>query len=480
MPPTTSNRAPTRKNPGSAATERRRVAGPSEQLSAAAPIADSELASLFAPLAFFELLILAVSGGADSVALMQLASRWSANAPKSRARIVVATVDHGLRAQSRDESDWVGVEARKLGFMHELLVWEGAKPKTGIQDAARQARYALLVDLAWRRSAGEARAAIVTAHTQEDQAETFLMRLARGSGLDGLTGMSAARLLGRAGDIELLRPLLEISKDRLRATLQARHLPWLEDPSNESDRFERVRVRKASDDLAALGLTAEKIALSARRLDRARAALEAAADALSLETSLDLHHGAYASFAAYAFAAAPEELRLRLLARLIAAFGGQEEPVRLAKLESLLIRLEEATFKGATLAGAAVTRVGPDICIFREAGRDGLAQLALSPGDFAVWDYRFRVGLAPDAGSPVIVRALGGNGFAKLRRQLKDVKLPPARAAATLPAFWDGEALLAVPPLVRLSGMSAALSATWGRKTGLCSADFLGGGLTLC
>jgi tRNA(Ile)-lysidine synthase len=473
MPPTTSNRAPTRKNPGSAATKLPRGSA-AAKASARAPVADGELASLFAPLVSFDLLILAVSGGADSVALMHLIARWSAKASKPRPRIVVATVDHGLRAQSRDESDWVGVEAHKLGFVHEPLVWEGAKPHTGIQDAARTARYALLAELAWRLSAGEARTAIVTAHTEDDQAETFLMRLARGSGLDGLTGMSVARLLERAGTIELLRPLLGISKDRLRATLQVRRLPWREDPSNESNRFERVRVRKARDNLAALGLTAEKIALSARRLERARGALEAATDSLAREASLDLHHGAYASFAASTFAAAPEEMRLRMLARLIAAFGGQEDPARLAKLESLLARLGEPAFKGATLAGTAVARHASHICIFREAGRDGLAQFALAPGEFAVWDRRFRVALAPDAGSPVTVRALGGDGFAKLRRQLKDVHLPPARAAATLPAFWEGDTLLAVPALLRLSGVSAAFSAAWGRKSGLCSADFLG------
>ena len=245
MPPTTSNRAPKPKRPGSGATERPRVGDLSAQVNAAVPIADGELASLFAPLASFDLLILAVSGGADSVALMHLIARWSAKAAKPRPRIVVATVDHGLRAESREEAKWVGAQARKLGFTHELLAWEGAKPQTGIQDAARGARYGLLAELAWRLSAGEVRTAIVTAHTEDDQAETFLMRLARGSGLDGLTGMSAARLLGRGDNIELVRPLLGVAGARLRATLEAKGLSWLEDPSNDSDRFERVRVRKA-------------------------------------------------------------------------------------------------------------------------------------------------------------------------------------------------------------------------------------------
>jgi tRNA(Ile)-lysidine synthase len=465
----TSNRAQKRSARGSAAADAAPARASRGGTSAAPPIKDNELAELCAPLAPFALLILAVSGGADSVAMMHLIARWARAHPDPRRRIVVATVDHGLRARSRKEAEWVAGEAHAIGLAHEVLTWEGAKPRTGIQDAARQARYRLLAELGWRLG-GSAPMAIVTAHTEDDQAETLLMRLARGSGLDGLTGMSASRIVDREAHGRLLRPLLGVSGVRLRATLKACGLDWLEDPSNACHAFERVRVRKARADLNAIGLTNAKIALSARRLERAREALEAAARTLEVDAALDLHEGAYASLEAGIFQAAPEDARLRVLSRLLSAFGGQHEPVRLAKLESLLTRLATATFAGATLGGALVARRASKLCVFREPGRTGLPEITLAPGDFAVWDRRFRLSVAPEVGGLIMVRALGASGYAQLRRQLKGVAgLPPARAAATLPAFWHGSTLLAVPPLAHHPGVAAA----WGRKCGLCSAEFL-------
>jgi tRNA(Ile)-lysidine synthase len=436
-------------------------------VSSAAPIADGELDHLFAALAPFAALILAVSGGADSMAMMHLVARWSKLHPDKLRKLVVATVDHGLRPNSRAEAEWVGQQARALGLDHEVLVWEGAKPSTGIQEAARTARYRLLTDLGWRYGAAGA-VAIVTAHTEDDQAETFLMRLARGSGLDGLTGMSAERHIGREAGCKLVRPLLRIPGVRLRATLEVRKLGWIEDPSNDSDRFERVRLRKAKAQLEAIGLTNEKIALSARRLERSREALEAAALELQKTAGLDVHGGMFASLGWHAFAAAAEDVQLRLMTRLIAAFGGQDEPARLAKLEALNARMGEGDFEAATLGGCIVERHADEIRVFREPGRARLPEIELAPGGVAVWDRRFRVRAARGLGACVAVRALGAPGFAKLRRQLKGA-LPPARAAAGLPAFWQKGELLAVPPL---SGLLAA-PAAWGRKGQLCSAEFL-------
>lgn len=429
-------------------------------------IDDAELAALLAPLRSYTTLILAVSGGADSLAMMHLVARWAQLHADAHRRIIVATVDHGLRPGSRKEAEWVADKARALGLPHETLVWEGAKPATGLQDAARDARYRLLAELAWRQ---EGPVAIVTAHTEDDQAETFLMRLARSSGLDGLTGMSAARSLGSESRCHLVRPLLGVSGERLRSLLQSGGISWIEDPSNTQDRFERVRLRKAGPALQDIGLANDKIALSARRLERAHAALEGAARALETAAGLDVHGGAYASFDAEVFRDAAEELRLRLMARLIAAFGGQGEPVRLAKLEALIARMSASAFKGATLGGAVVVVRGADMRVMREPGRDGLPDLRLEPGMQAVWDRRFRVSLAPGAKGALLVRALGEAAFAQGRKQLEAGEMPPARAAATLPAFWRRGVLVAVPALAELPGGPAA----WGRKDGHCSAEFL-------
>ena len=413
-------------------------------------------------------MILAVSGGADSMAMLHLAAYWAKRHPKKGRKLIAATVDHGLRAQSAREAQWVGEQARAMGIVHEILTWEGGKPSTGVQDAAREARYRLLLELAQRyRPSGPV--AVVTAHTEDDQAETFLMRLARGSGLDGLAAMSASRPLDRDTGCQLVRPLLAIPGARLRATLRAAGLSWLEDPSNDCDRFERVRLRQARAALAALGLAPEKIALSARRLERARAALDAAAQRLQTDARLDLHGGTYASLDARTFAGAPEEIRVRLLARLIAAFGGQSGPARLAKLESLLARLDEPEFRPTTLGGAIVQRHAGEILVHREPGRVALPEIELSPGEAAVWDLRFRVAADPELAAPVTVAPLGRSGFAKLRQQLgRDPKIP-ARAAATLPAFWQEGTLLAVPALATLPWPAAA----WTNQARLCGSEFL-------
>jgi tRNA(Ile)-lysidine synthase len=466
MPPTTSNRAPKRSVSASAAPDADRDAAPAAQPPAIAPVGEDELDALFAPLSPFKLLILAVSGGADSVAMMHLVARWSKRHRDGERELLVATVDHGLRPDSRREAAWVAGEAAALGLRHQILTWEGLKPSSALQDAARNARYRLLSELCWSEG-GDGAGAIVTAHTEDDQAETFLMRLARGSGLDGLTGMSAQRILSAGAGCRLLRPLLRIPGARLEATLQAGRLSWIEDPSNDCDRFERVRLRKARNALEAIGLSNAAIALSARRLERARAALEAAASKLEVAARLDLHGGMFASLDADAFHAAAEELRLRVLSRLVSAFGGQDAPARLAKLEAVLARLPEPTFAAATLGGCVIARQANEIRVFREPGREGLPELTLAPGAAAVWDRRFRVRAAPDARGPVLVRALSGTEYAKLRRDLgAPAGLPPARVAATLPTFWQEGGLLAVPQLAAQMPPASEI----GRH---CSAEFL-------
>jgi tRNA(Ile)-lysidine synthase len=434
------------------------------------PVGDVERDERLAVLQPFRVLILAVSGGADSVAMMQLVADWSRQGGCEKRTIIVATVDHRLRPGSDLEAQWVAERARALGLSHETLAWEGNKPESGLQDAAREVRYRLLQELGWRLR-DEGPAAIVTAHTQDDQAETFLMRLARGSGLDGLSGMSTARNLDHNADCQLVRPLLGLPGARLIATLRSRGIAWIEDPSNVQDQFERVRVRKARGALEQLGLTNEKIARSARRLRRARNALDAARERLQSEANLDVHGGAFADCDTQAFLSAAEELRLRLLGRLIVAFGGQDEPIRLAKLEALVDHLTQPGFEASTLGGCIVSRFGEKISVAREPGRAGLPECALEPGHFATWDRRFRVWASPQLRKPLIVRALGADSFAQLRKHLSvSGEVPVARVAATLPSFWQANELFAVPHLFDAPDPFAG----YGREgQQLCSAEFL-------
>src|SRR5262249_31253003 len=190
-------------------------------------IAPSEAKTLFADLQALPVIALAVSGGPDSTALMLLAARWR-DSLKTKPKLVAVTVDHGLRKESKTEAAAVARLARKLNVAHRTVRWNGRKPATGLQEKARVVRY--------RLRGGAAH--ILTAHTLDDQAETVLIRMSRGSGLTGLGAMTRTAPLPPDGKstIVLVRPLLDIAKVRLIATLDAAKIPYADDPSNRNPR----------------------------------------------------------------------------------------------------------------------------------------------------------------------------------------------------------------------------------------------------
>jgi len=365
-------------------------------------ISDSEAAALFADLSDLPTLILAVSGGPDSTALLWLVARWR-DALMHPPKLIAVTIDHGLRKESAREALAVKKLARKLGVAHRTLRWTGKKPRTGIQEAARHARYRLLADAA--RKAGARH--ILTAHTLDDQAETVLFRLARGSGIAGLRGMGrdtqlsfrgaaqrrARNPYSRAGVMDsgltpsacpgmtnllLIRPFLGVSKSRLIATLAAARIPFADDPSNRDPRFTRPRLRELMSGLAAEGLDARRLAAFARRMARADQAIERAVDEAAARLSRKTSPTAGPIVFSSGFADLPAELALRLLGRAIAACG-HEGPVELGKLEALHADLAAAMAKkGApvrfrrTLAGALMTFAGEITVERAPARRSGL------------------------------------------------------------------------------------------------------------
>ena len=241
------------------------------------PVTLAETKNFFAGLSDHSALILAVSGGPDSTALLYLASRWRAGL-KNGPAVIAVTVDHGLRKESGGEAKAVARLCRKLGVVHKTLRWSGGKPKTGLQEAARRARYDLLAKEAARRGVRH----VLTAHTLDDQAETILFRLSRGSGLSGLAAMARESQLS---GVTIVRPLLDVAKARLIATLRKARIAFADDPSNRDPRFTRPRWREIMPLLAKEGLSAQRLSLLARRIRRAEAALTSAvtkaADTLS-------------------------------------------------------------------------------------------------------------------------------------------------------------------------------------------------------
>jgi tRNA(Ile)-lysidine synthase len=309
-------------------------ASPTAPPAGASPAPD--LDALFAGLRDADGIVIAVSGGPDSVALLHLLARWAAGGP--RPPLVVATVDHGLRPESAAEAALVARLAAGLGLPHRVLPWSGPKPAQGLPEAAREARYALLAGLARARGASH----LATAHTLDDQAETVLMRLSRGSGLAGLAGMRAE--VERAG-LRHVRPLLAWRKETLVALCRREGWAFVEDPSNRDARFARARWRRLMPLLADEGLTPERLARLAERARRAEDALDEAARA-TLERA---RRGAGPGLRAQPLVDAPFEIALRALALAVAEVPGAVPRPRLERLEAALAGLREAAAAGRSL-----------------------------------------------------------------------------------------------------------------------------------
>jgi tRNA(Ile)-lysidine synthase len=333
-----------------------------ETISDHQPLGGREAAALFSGLAAESDLLVAVSGGPDSVALLALLAEWAQE--PGRPMLHAATVDHGLRAASSDEAGEVATLCGWLGVSHRILRWEGHKPATGIQARARAARYGLLRDEADRLGG----ATLVTAHTLDDQAETLLMRIAHGSGPSGLAAM---RERVRMGALTLVRPLLCVPKARLVATAQSKGLAFVTDPSNSDPRFERVRWRELMPDLADQGLSAERLALLARRIARLDDAAHAQAKALlpQLQLAAPMGSAPVLRLRFAALSAEQEEIALRVLALALEQVGAEAGAVpRLERLEACVAALLAAVRAGE---GASRTLSG---CLL-SLGRDGILTL---------------------------------------------------------------------------------------------------------
>jgi len=389
---------------------------------------------------------LAVSGGSDSTALLHLAAGWAAHRPAGAGRITlrVATVDHRLRPESRAEAEAVGQASRALSLNHQILTWDTPRGPGNLAANARDARAGLLRDWAGQHGLQ----AVLLGHTADDQAETLLMRLARGSGVDGLSAMRP----GRAGRDLFLRPLLGLRREALRDYLRDREFAWFDDPGNDDPAYDRIKARKALALLAPLGIDVEGLTRTAARMARARTALELrSAEAATCVTpdraDLLIEAGALPDL--------DDETRLRILAAALMWVGGQVYRPRLTALENAA----EAAAAGrrATLHGVVIHPARGKLRLYREpAALEG--QIA-APGQ--IWDRRWRLVPTGDHATdsaetdPHRVEMLGKSGLTMLDP-------PPATDAprdslCTLPAVWRQNRLICVPHL----GFGAGFRVEW-------------------
>jgi tRNA(Ile)-lysidine synthase len=412
--------------------------------SSAAPIDRAGFAALMAAVGPFEArprIAAGVSGGADSLALCLLLKDWADGAG---GELVALTVDHRLRPESGAEARRVGGWLAARGIAHQVLRWTEPKPRHGIEAAARAARYRLMTD--WCRTAGVLHLAV--AHHRDDQAETVLLRLARGSGLDGLAGMAA---VVETPAVRLIRPLLSVPRESLAASLRERRQDWIEDPWNRDLRHTRVRLRATRPLLEREGLTPARLAATAGKLGWARRALEEATAAL-LAGAAAIYPEGYVRLDLAALARAPEAVGLRALGRCLLSVGGRAYPPRAARLARLFHSLRTgAEAPGRTLAGCRILPRDGTALICREAAAAG-ERIALADDRPVLWDGRFLVPsartLGVAAGAATVAR-LGGAGWRALvaaEPALRQRPIP-AQVRPSLPALYDRDGILAVPQL---------------------------------
>jgi tRNA(Ile)-lysidine synthase len=370
-------------------------------------------------------ILVAVSGGSDSKGLLLALNEAIEASDPNRFSLAACTVDHALRPESAAEAQGVAAFCASIGVPHLIKRWDGPKPLTGIQAAAREARYRLLADAAERFDAG----CIVTGHTSDDQRETILMRMQRATG-PGASGMARATLYDRR--IWVLRPFLNLDRTSIRAFLATRDVTWFDDPSNANPTFERVRVRAE----LAHAPRGEEGAWDAG----ARARSSAMAAAL-ITRHVRVHAGLVVEIP-LALAEHRDDVDWqRALLALVAVVGGRAHIPAADTVKRVAAFLRETTLGRMTAGRCVFDRRASGLYLYREAR--GLTALTLACGETATWDGRFHV---RNGGSAPISVAAEGRGGPQQQRLI----------AAGLPPGVAGRASLTAPRILSENGESVA------------------------
>lgn len=422
------------------------------QCAQAVPVAEEEFISFFSPLIYgrnLRKIAVAVSGGPDSMALSFCAKRW---AEKNGVEVYGFLVDHRLREESAREAELTRQRLVAMGVHAEVLVWDHGQVKTRIHVVARQARYDLLI-AACRKHGIDT---MLLAHQRDDQAETILMRFAKGSGPEGLAGIDPSNM--RDG-VCLLRPLLAVPKSRLVVTCNAAGIGFAVDPSNEYSKYARGRLRQIQPLLEREGFSADRLIDLGDRAREAKEALDHAKRML-LRATAWMDSAGTISLNLEQLRSAPVAIAARAFSHCLEAVNREAYPPERASLMPVLAEiLSDASMPGCTLNGCMVVKNSTSAIIFRELSAITEC-VPISSGQTVLWDGRWRITLNSKIdGQNVTVRALGVQQHELTDKLFPTLRhdVPQGRIRATLPSIWSGENVAIIPDLFNINGPAYAV-----------------------
>lgn len=401
-------------------------------------ISDNDFASAMKEflIAEGECMAVGVSGGADSICLCRMLDRY---AKKYGCKVLALTVDHRLRPESAFEAEQVHNWLSALGIPHKTLVWEGDKPLTGIEEKARLARYDLLTAECKKQKIR----LLCLAHNKNDNVETFYMRLAKSSGIDGLSGI---RRRSVRNGVTVLRPLLGFTREEIKATNEAMGQEWIEDPSNENEMYERVRFRKAKSFFDDLGLSIDAVAKTMEKMARVSTYLQKLQKDFCRRYVLVSDFG-FLKINLPHLLNLDNEIAERVLAECISAVGKNGEytyPLQTAKVCRLLAQIKQKDFKKTTLGGTKIIKKEKNKwlhIIKEERSTEDKKEIT---EEHIVWD-RFSLDFEGVMPTALYVEKLGNTSLPDNLKEVK--KLFPADVLKTVPAVRDKDGLLFVPLL---------------------------------
>ena len=369
----------------------------------------------------------AVSGGSDSLSLLYLINSWS---NKKNLKIVILTVDHNLRNGSADEALYVGELCNKLGLIHKTLFWDHEDIEGNLSASAREARYRLM------QNSIPSDAILITGHTLDDQAETFLMRLRRGSGVDGLASMAEQSYLSFGNDgITIFRPLLDFERQTLRKVLKFYKVDWIEDPTNNDQSFERVRVRDMLALFVEIGIDKNTIGRTALLMQSAKTALNHfASDCYEKFGSCD---NGDIIFDFSEFSKQPLDVKRRLISAAQKWISNQKYRPRLSQVDALINSIDEkVTFSGS---GTICYFHNNSIRITREANA---CVCEIEASNDVIFDRRWKL-IALENCKDLTIKCLGEDGYTFLEPGIR--KKIPYKTIIALPALFNDNNLINFP-----------------------------------